>query len=620
MSTALPGDSIELGLLIFSPDSKCEGFNVSPFPETEPSTNLSPLTPEGPLSCTIRISHKYRASRPSTANNSTRPVSPTPTRKKLIFESPLLRRLLRQVGATLTPDLPLTTDFTDGRSCDFTLTVDRASLSVNNMPMINDYGDEAGEPTVDQITFFTESLKGKHVTLHASAKGSFARHLTGYLTAWGMSVTHVSPDGVVDGLGELQTQPSVPSIPMCVSESNGATRSCPPPSFVFIDDDVEVLKERLQAMRAEHHLRKRPSLASYHRPRSSPQITRAMGGNAQSMSSSNSSVVVVHFTGLANYKTIKDVVQSVVSSHAGSTVPLPEVMIIPKPAGPRRFLTALYTAATKPSLDPFFLPIATSPTSPDVCHNSPFFYSYHNTPNGSPKTSGKPIRPAGSRSNSDRSTKSSKDILDYVSHCPPSPLGMSDNVEYFGETATKLGASPSSGLVIQSPNGQPAGIFFHPRSKILRNPPTHSMERDKGQLFVPSDRKRSSSKLGIDGGEPSVTFSSLHAVAGPPKPTVEPARKACLAKAEERPPVSSSSPIITRKSMPTDALRKPSAPVAPPVENNKPTGKRAPQRKSGQDNHPSPLIPSQKAKTTTDGNIVPPISVLIVDGQLYFFF
>jgi osomolarity two-component system response regulator SSK1 len=620
LSIALPGDSIELGLLVSSPDPKSEEVNASsgpPIPEIESSANPPLLSPDGPLSCTIRISHKYRAGSPVFANISTQRAAPP--RINPIFDSLLLHRLLRQIGATLNPDLPPPISFTDGRTCDFTLTLDSGSLSLANTPMANDFSDEdpiAGEPTVDQLMFFAESLKGRKVTLYASAKGSFAHHLTGYLTSWGMDVTHVSPDGAVDGLVELENVPSELRTPMPTSErkspglpSDGAARSCPPICFIFIDDDVEVLKERLHALRAEHSLRKRPSLAAHHRPRSSPQIARAMG-NSQSTPPPTSSVVVVHFTCISNYKLVKDVVQSVVLSHAGSSIPLPEVMIIPKPAGPRRFLTALHTAVTKPTVDPFFIPIATSPTSPGLHHNGSFFHSYHSAQTGSPKTSTKSARPAGSRSNSDRSTKSSKDILDYVSHCPPSPLGMSDNVEYFSEAASKLGASPSSGLVIQSPDGQPAGIFFHPRSKTVRNPPTHSMERDKGQLFVPSEKRRSSaSRLSPNGRESPGTFASLHAVAGSPKPTPEPVRKLPSSTMDEFPlpsqPVSSS-PILSRKPTPTEPLRKSSSPLPPPMENNMVGGRRAAQRRSSQERYPS--------KAKADGNIVPPISVLIVDG------
>lgn len=624
LSTALPTDSIELGLLISSLDLKSEDLNASSeasTPNAEPSTDPSLLTHESPLSCTIRISHKYHAGRLNIAHDSKHRAPPT--RHNPIFNSPLLCRLLHRIGATLTPGLSPPTSVTDGLTCDFTLTLDRGSLSLTNTPMITDFGEEdpiAAEPTVDQLTFFAESLKGKKVTLYASAKGSFAQHLIGYLTAWGMNVTHISPDAAY-GLVELPTPLTSPLAPTSVSEGtssglppNGAAGPCGPLSFIFIDDDVEVLKERLHALRAEQPLRKRPSLAAHHRPRSSPRIARALG-NTQSMPPPTSSVVLVHFTSLANYKTIKDVVQSVVSSHAGSSIPLPEVMIIPKPAGPRRFLTALHTAVTKPIVDPFFLPIATSPTSPGLHHNGSFFPSYHNAQKGSPKTSAKTVRPTGTRSNSDRSTKSSKDIFDYVSHCPPSPLSMSDNVEYFSEAATKLGTSPSSGLVIQSPDGQPAGIFFHPRSKTQRNPPTHSMERDKGQLFVPSDGKRSS-KLGVGGGEAPITFASLHAVAGSAKPALEPARKISSPKTEERlppPQPISPSPIPARKPTPTGTLRKPSSEAL--MENINSAGRRAPPRKSSQDGHPTPLVGHSKAKTATDGNIVPPISVLIVDDN-----
>jgi osomolarity two-component system response regulator SSK1 len=589
------------------------------------------------VSCTIRISHKFYSGFSLLKNDPTTPGA-TPTRPQPTFSSLLLRRLLHQIGATLSPDLPPPKQFVGGRTCDFTLSLERGSLSVTSTPTVSNMIDEdpiTGEPSMEQLTHFAESLKGKGVTLYANAKGSFAQHLTSYLTAWGMDVTHVSPDGDVDGL--VEPPPSVNSSadprlsPTDSTASANSISGQQPFSFIFIDDDVEVLKERLYALRNEQpqlnlHLRKRPALAAHHRPRSSPQIARAMG-HAHSIPAPAPSVVVVHFTSLSNYKVIKDIVQSVMTSHAGSTAPLPEVMIIPKPAGPRRFLTALHTAVTKPIVDPFFAPIATSPSSPGLLPGGSFFHSYHNTENH-PRALSKTNRPSGSRSNSDRSSKSQKDFTDHAAPPPPSPLSMSDNVEYFSEAAAKLGTSPSSGLVIQSPDGQPAGIFFHPRGKTQRNPSSTSMERDKGQLYVPSERRRSGSRLSSDTSN-TVTFSSLHAVVSSPKPetwaTSSPSARAAARnpispRSEDHSPSLTSSSVHPRRSPPVDTVRRPTPPTSPQSELVPSTTRRVTPRRTTQETVSTPstslAAASKKVKAAAgDGNIVPPISVLIVDGQ-----
>ena len=81
----------------------------------------------------------------------------------------------------------------------------------------------------------------------------------------------------------------------------------------------------------------------------------------------------------------------------------------------------------------------------------------------------------------------------------------------------KLGTSPSSGLVIQSPDGQPAGIFFQPRRAVH---PVHnnnnteagssglmqpaSLIRDQGNLKPPMQRsslsrRQAAANLNSDG-------------------------------------------------------------------------------------------------------------------------
>ncbi|KAF8075864.1 hypothetical protein FPV67DRAFT_1469564 [Lyophyllum atratum] len=634
LTTTQPGDSIELGLLVgpLNPETR------SPVPSA--GDDNAPELEGDSLSCTIRISHKYgTASDPSTPEGD----GSTSPRIRPSFSTLLLRRLLHRIGATLITDLPPPKLFIDGRTCDFTLSLDRGSISVLNTPMVHTPEEDtmSGEPSVEQLILFAEGLKGKRVTLYANAKGSFAQHLTSYLTAWGMDVTHVSPEGEVDGLPDIPPSPSSPPPPglpptYLPKAENAATVTAlkDPPTFIFIDDDIEVLKERLHDLREKPYqlnlnLRKRPSLAAHHRPRSSAHVARAMG-----ISPPTVPVVVVHFTSLANYKVIKDIVQSIMASHSGSTATLPEVMIIPKPAGPRRFLTALHTAVTKPIVDPFFSPIATSPTSPSLT-NGQFFHNYHGSDAGSARSSPKTMRPSGSRSNSDRSIKSTKDHGDFGTHpAPPSPLSMTENVEYFSEAAAKLGASPSSGLVIQSPDGQPAGIFFHPRGKAPRNPSAQSMERDKGQLQLP-EQKRRGSRLSIS-NEPTspISFSSLHAVATTsPQPSVEAWNAASpSARAAARKPSSpredsatpTGSPTTPRRPPPVDTPKKATPPASPIGESHPITRKAAPRRatqESGAASAPTTLAAaSKKVRAAADGNIVPPISVLIVDDYpLYFY-
>ncbi|KAG5639155.1 hypothetical protein H0H81_006414 [Sphagnurus paluster] len=622
LATTQPGDSIELGLLVSDPMTNTQDGQSSPTEET-------------PIACTIRISHKYGTSIAPLADGK----RCCPSRPRPSFSTVLLQRLLQQIKVTLTPDLPPPKLFVDGRTCDFTLSLDRGSLSVLNTPMVTQFGDEdsTGEPSVEQLILFAEGLKGKRVVLYANAKGSFAQHLSSLLTGWGMDVTHVSPDGEVDGLPNVPPSPTMPMPPPPGLPSTSTYAPKPefptsgipfkdPPSFVFIDDDLAVLKDRLYAFRTEKPYplnldpRRRPSLALTHRQRSSPQVPR-------SVAASTTSVVIVHFTGLGNYKMIKDIVQSVMASHSGSSTPLPEVMIIPKPAGPRRFLTALHTAVTKPVVDPFFTPIATSPGSPGVANGS-FFHSYHNSEssNNSKPSPAKTNRPSGSRSNSDRSTKSGtksgKELPDLtVHHPPPSPLAISENAEYFSEAPVKLGASPSTGLFIQNPEGQATGLFFQPPGKTLRNPSAQSMERDRGQLSMP-EQKRRSSRLSLAEPSSPMSFSSLHAAATSPKPAVDawtaasPSMRAAARKQSTTPPAaasSSSSPTLPSKPS-IDTSR-----AAPPLENIMPQRKGLLRRtaEEGKAQSPSAALASaaKKVKAAADGNIVPPISVLIVDDN-----
>jgi len=654
LSTTERGDSIELGLLV-SP------ILGSSDPKQSSNEGLG-VPPSNRIRVIFRISHRFTPTEaPENANASpANEIRPKPS-----FSTLLLRRILRHLGGYLTSDLSPPELFSSGRTCDLELSLDCAK-SLPPTPVEVTGQDQPTEPTLEELTSFGETLKGKRVTLYANAKGSFAHHLTSYLTAWGLGVTHVSPDGQVDHPTEQSpTNSSTPDFGSSNQESRPSV-----PELIFIDDDVDILKDRLQGLRFEppHYPfvinpKKRPSLSSNHRPRSSPQVARTLRQTTP--------VIILLFTSLSNFKLIKDVIQSFMVSITAAATPLPEIMIIPKPAGPRRFLTALYTAIMKPTVDPFFTPIATSPLSPGG--NPPQLVT--NSTIGPPVNEGAagqtsvPLSqsqtflskhqnrpPHTSRTNSDRSIKSLDCPAGLPSGLPPSPLALSDNVEYFSAAAQQLGSSPSSGLVVQSPDGQTAGIYFHPKIKhSSRNPSSSSVERAKGLSGMSGSRRQSTPHMSSNSNiEDVMTFSSLYQA--PQKPTSLPEQSVVSLEVSTvnihsptPPPVSNSPTIvpspakIITASPSTEGLQRPQ-PQTPSPSSRSPVASRAgddtrklaspvlrgeglsgsPSRRNflnkssveNKDAAPSiPAKPAGKMSASGDANVVPPISVLIVDGM-----
>ncbi|KAI0771992.1 hypothetical protein BD413DRAFT_475239 [Trametes elegans] len=662
ISVARRGDSIEIGLFIES----AKGPLRSPSPGSAPRSSSPHLGADGPLRCTFHIGHRFGMSdsHSPAADLAVDPLEgaspPQPSRNQPSFKTLILRRLLQHLDARLDTDAPGKGSFV-GRHCNLAVTLDRGAQSVVD-PTVNLTPEDAAylgypadlriaqEPTLEQLTQFAESLKGRKVTLIAHSKGSFAQHLTSYLTAWGLDVSHVSTDPDTDGTseggeaspanGSTSSQEGVPSGSSPEQTSN--VTPSPPGSqpvaepFVLIDDDVPALRERLAKIRAEQvyplnlHTRKRPSLASNHRPRSSPQVARVMGITSQPAQVAPQ-VVIVHFTSLANFKLVKDAIQSIMIS-GNSWTRLPEVIVVPKPAGPRRILTALHTAVTKPVVDPFFAPIATSPASPSFHPMSPIFsMSSQRSPGG---------RSTGSfRTGSDRSTRSPKEGLD-VGMAPSSPLGMSDNMEYFSDAASKLGTSPASGLVIQSPDGQPAGIFFHPKAKGKGN--SERGQTDGGRPRGPSYRRTSDadeSRKGLtvphgDGHRrsPRPAFTPE---AGPTDGIYEVGTPNAAAKGKARQssvseePTVESAPIVTSPTeqnpppippklpMRTGQDPRVSPPLSPQARNpgGAPIPRRPSKRPTAESANSAPAAIPKKGARGTESNIVPPISVLIVDDN-----
>ncbi|KAG2038591.1 hypothetical protein BDR03DRAFT_954451 [Suillus americanus] len=664
INIACRGDSIDLGLSISS--SSFLGSNMSPSTERPNSTAgglSSPISiDEGEtLNCTFEIHHCFHSLDVPTDDMTPTKISPSgvPDRREPNFDSMLFRRLLLRCGASLSSEVP--DDTMSRRTYEVKLELQRGSpdaiiakssaVSEQSHALLS--GVRLGtEPSLEELSQFAETLRGKKVTLYASTASSFAHHLTSYLTAWGLDVSHVSSETDIDGSPGANEAPAPPCRERGSQEPrapsvNGTPRLAPSLSFVMIDDDVSVLRERLRKYRAEQpiplslHSRKRPSLAAHHRPKSSPQVARTLGFGSQAPPQ-QTPVVVVHFTSLANYKLVKEIIQCDLASHSYPAHP-PEVMIIPKPAGPRRFLTALHTAVTKPIVDPFFTPIATSPLSPGL-HSSPFF----NLTQTSPKSPSS--RPSNSsRSNSEKSARSARDSAsEHHSHAPPSPLGLADNMEYFPETHSpvRLGQTPSSGLVISSPDGQPTGIIFQPRAKstkpITPSPNSVAVDRDKPQfLLSSSERLRGTSSRRLSDGEQKkqsqspLSFASLHSnvlgSASPPRREASPmegftpisttpkgkGKRATSPQADELAPSSPLSPP-SRNTSAVDLRKASSPPSSPVAPDSQPSVlARRPGRRATHDTKPStPSVALGKAgKGQPDTSIIPPISVLIVDDN-----
>jgi osomolarity two-component system, response regulator SSK1 len=590
------------------------------------------------------------------------PDSLPPSRPKPRVQSFLLQRLLRHLNASLTSDLQPKT-FSVGRTCELTVTLDRGSPSATVPPSIPppDLSSASSpssetrivdEPTLEELMQFVETLKGKKAMLYASSKGSFAHHLTSYLTAWGLDVTIVSREVEVEGNSDSRAGASAaadsmidrPPVKTLLSAYEAGGDAFPPSvtsspkvggqpqyphtvSFVLIDDDVDVLRERLRAFHAEQphpfgfNVRRQP-LTAFHRSRPSLQSHRFIG-QARSIDGSPS-VVIVHFTSLTNFKLIKDIVHLVLMSYSGSSSLLPEVMIIPKPVGPRRFLTALHTAVTKPTVDPYFSPTATSPTHPGLHSGTLSNTSFQKSPTH---------RPFGSRTNSDRSVRSSKDVTgEYANLLPPSPLAISDGRDYFPDIAAKLGNTPSSGLVVQSPDGQPAGIFFHPRAKGLRNPPSASLMPHTRRAPSPSCRSNGEPKSAL-GNVTIPTVLAASTSSEPPSLAME-----IQESQEDQSTLGTQSRELSSEDPgSSSSLHVPSSPLpgkSSPLENvtrngtpslgeraispNAPERRVTPKRPSMDKAASLPPGIIKKGKGPADANVVPPISVLIVDGGYGF--
>ncbi|SNX81550.1 related to SSK1 - two-component signal transducer [Melanopsichium pennsylvanicum] len=430
---------------------------------------------------------------------------------------------------------------------------------------------------------------------------------------------------------------------------NPGGRRVVPFSFVIIDDDIVTLQKELLRIRSAVPLlksaltskssgtsakeRRAPCPTLDHRAESSPQVNRLMASQPE-ISHSRSlgslglalmkgddndnekadymdesvSQTIIFFTSMKSYRLVRDTVQPIIDSASfhGVSSP-PEIMVLPKPAGVKRILTALHLAEHKPVVRLPFLPIATSPLSPLTTHAKTWWTPETSQKQGegggimtltrrqtsstdtdldtmpttpwSPVDTPKPTDPPqtpqvpltsenlpmageapaqGARARTDHTQETAKDVtfggvpsgsgttaksaprstvsrqssrnaasaataaaadatstqkstnassipasntsptssaVTSRSHQVSSPMP-ADALEYFSETAAKMGGSAASGMVIQSPDGRPAGIFFQPGTKpaLSRGVSASSLRRGHQNPSDQGDRSESGAR------------------------------------------------------------------------------------------------------------------------------
>lgn len=524
----------------------------------------------GPLLCTLEIVHTFKDESEQDAMVATpRPddMPPPPSgsgsagpRQEPSFDGLLCRRILSHVHALLRKGESTTDEssyFATARGQTAqSRTYELSVLLARGEPMDDNKltAEEESvrqpfpqfkldrEPTLAELSHFaTTSLRGKRVELHASLLSVFARHLTSYLAAWGMEISHIPIEEEVQevarqskgGSSNASASPSNPSeaasqvaaqvdtepisgLATLAPEDNGGgsggVSQKSPQRFILIDDDVFVLKRQLLKVRAELNqfkLRpkttKRPTLAGRTRSKRQLRSATSPGGlNSLPMADSPTTIstAIIHFTSLFKYNQVRDIVTSICSSPTGSNLRSPEVIVIPKPVGPRRLLTALHTAVQRPVLDPFFTPIASSPRSPSGGYFPPFTpklsgggtgghvesplrtmhgndylghdFSVHvNAAGGGGGGSGAPI--ASSSSSTRRPDQSSPSF----EHSPgASNVEGSLNIttpaggylatpagSYFAGPSPQGRVSGATGYLLSDPSGQHMGVLFDPSSK-----------------------------------------------------------------------------------------------------------------------------------------------------------
>ncbi|KAG1455357.1 hypothetical protein G6F56_007084 [Rhizopus delemar] len=222
----------------------------------------------------------------------------------------------------------------------------------------------SNEPSLKDLGKFISQLKGLKMVLHAPEHSIFAKHLTSCLASWNTDISHVPVVPRPQFMDESDASSSAP--PATPRPMTNTTPPVPspaieeehlhsiPPNFILIDDDIITLEGKLNEFRAQ------PAAPAHmlHGKRHHPKKTQQQNFFHQG------TTAIIHFTTLNNYKAVRDTIQCFTFLPNRDPFSMPRVVVVPKPAGPRRFLTALHTASNNTVVEPHFSAIATSPSSP----------------------------------------------------------------------------------------------------------------------------------------------------------------------------------------------------------------------------------------------------------------
>ncbi|CAG8689354.1 19702_t:CDS:2 [Dentiscutata erythropus] len=347
LSGASPGACIELSLQVRASEQSDSSERV--------------IKPNDKVTCTIEIIHNLG----SNVSGQSIPVTVCP-------DANLTFKVLNFLGATLNAN-------EEHGQQRFKINIDLKAGSPLTTP--NTHNTEemrrryphsriTGEPSVEELKKTTQSMRGQKVALHATSNSFFAKRITSCLTTWGTDISHVpigdeddpetpfsqndSPMNSGSGTPVVEDPQSAPA------QNNELNIPQPanslPPKFIIIDDDIDTLKQQLE------QLRNVPFSGSITPSTNQKQVRPKRQTPAPTLP--QQTTAVIHFTSLTNYKHVKDIIQCYLVSTTTTSFILPQVLVIPKPAGPRRFITALHTTMNRIVVDPVYMPIATSPMSP----------------------------------------------------------------------------------------------------------------------------------------------------------------------------------------------------------------------------------------------------------------